>query len=227
MSPMICLLSLSSWAQATDPPADGSPSDSSEEIIVWGPHAVERARDDIVGQMETLGYRVSRKNDGRIVFRGEETVTLLPTHWQKTNAIMQRNRRIGTGVSGIANFVDTHGMTVLRTWFNQGYETVRYYDNIYSEWLCVPVVSGVVGKNSIAKLPNLVRALPDAKFSCLHRLCELHFEPLDTLVRRGRRPGVTVISIALDVRCVGRHGGRVGRRRGGRLVARIRRACRR
>lgn len=73
----------------------------------------------------------------KFAFMYAKTVTLLPTHWQKTNAIMQRNRRIGTGVSGIANFVDIHGMTELRTWFNQGYETVRYYDNIYSEWLCV------------------------------------------------------------------------------------------
>jgi ribonucleoside-triphosphate reductase len=29
-----------------------------------------------------------------------KTVTLLPTHWEETNAIMQRNRRIGTSISG-------------------------------------------------------------------------------------------------------------------------------
>jgi len=64
-----------------------------------------------------------------------KSVTLLPTHWADTNAIMQRNRRIGTSVSGIANFADIHGMTVLREWMNRGYETVRGYDEIYSEWL--------------------------------------------------------------------------------------------
>lgn len=63
-----------------------------------------------------------------------KTVTLLPTHWEKTNAIMQRNRRIGTSMSGIANFADKHGLPVLRTWMNQGYETVKRYDNVYSEW---------------------------------------------------------------------------------------------
>lgn len=63
-----------------------------------------------------------------------KTVTLLPTHWEKTNAIMQRNRRIGTSMSGIANFADKHGLPVLREWMNQGYETVKRYDNIYSEW---------------------------------------------------------------------------------------------
>lgn len=63
-----------------------------------------------------------------------KTVTLLPTHWEKTNAIMQRNRRIGTSMSGIANFADNNGLPILREWMNQGYETVRKYDNIYSEW---------------------------------------------------------------------------------------------
>lgn len=64
-----------------------------------------------------------------------KTVTLLPTHWEETNAIMQRNRRIGTSVSGIANFADNNGWTKLRDWLNSGYETVKHYDETYSEWL--------------------------------------------------------------------------------------------
>ena len=64
-----------------------------------------------------------------------KTVTLLPTHWEETNAIMQRNRRIGTSMSGIANFADTNGLPVLRDWMNDGYDTVKYYDETYSEWL--------------------------------------------------------------------------------------------
>ena len=63
-----------------------------------------------------------------------KTVTRLPTHWEKTNAIMQRNRRIGASMSGIANFADKNGIPVLREWMDQGYETVKRYDNIYSEW---------------------------------------------------------------------------------------------
>lgn len=66
-----------------------------------------------------------------------KTVTLLPTHWEETNAIMQRNRRIGTSVSGVAEFADLHGMSKLKTWLNEGYTTVRRYDSVYSEWLCV------------------------------------------------------------------------------------------
>jgi ribonucleoside-triphosphate reductase (thioredoxin) len=66
-----------------------------------------------------------------------KTVTLLPTHWEETNAIMQRNRRIGASMSGVADFADTNGMPVLRDWMDQGYKTIQRYDNIYSEWLGV------------------------------------------------------------------------------------------
>jgi ribonucleoside-triphosphate reductase len=64
-----------------------------------------------------------------------KTVTLLPTHWEETNAIMQRNRRIGTSMSGVANFADLHGLPVLRKWMDDGYATIKSYDVTYSEWL--------------------------------------------------------------------------------------------
>ena len=66
-----------------------------------------------------------------------KTVTLLPTHWEETNAIMQRNRRIGTSISGVANFSDNKGLHVLRQWMDEGYDVVRGYDQTYSEWLGV------------------------------------------------------------------------------------------
>lgn len=66
-----------------------------------------------------------------------KTVTLLPTHWEKTNSIMQRNRRIGTSMSGLANFSDRNGLPELRRWMDAGYATVQHYDEVYSEWLCV------------------------------------------------------------------------------------------
>lgn len=64
-----------------------------------------------------------------------KTVTLLPTHWEETNAIMQRNRRIGASMSGVANFADRNGLPVLREWMDAGYITVKDYDVTYSEWL--------------------------------------------------------------------------------------------
>jgi adenosylcobalamin-dependent ribonucleoside-triphosphate reductase len=64
-----------------------------------------------------------------------KTVTLLPTHWEETNAIMQRNRRIGTSISGVANFADNKGHHTLRQWMDEGYQIVKGYDQSYSEWL--------------------------------------------------------------------------------------------
>ena len=66
-----------------------------------------------------------------------KTVTLMPTHWQQTNGIMQRNRRIGTSLTGIASFADNSGLPALREWMDEGYEKIRHYDHKYSEWLCV------------------------------------------------------------------------------------------
>lgn len=73
----------------------------------------------------------------KVAYLYAKTVTLLPTHWPKTNAIMQRNRRIGTGMSGISDFADNRGWTDLREWMDTGYNAVQHYDEIYSEWLCV------------------------------------------------------------------------------------------
>ena len=66
-----------------------------------------------------------------------KTVTLLPTHWAETNAIMQRNRRIGTSVSGLANFADNRGLPELKRWLDTSYPVVMDYDRTYSEWLGV------------------------------------------------------------------------------------------
>jgi adenosylcobalamin-dependent ribonucleoside-triphosphate reductase len=66
-----------------------------------------------------------------------KAVTLVPTHWQQTNGIMQRNRRIGTSLTGIASFADSNGMPTVREWMDEGYNKIRQYDHSYSEWLCV------------------------------------------------------------------------------------------
>jgi ribonucleoside-triphosphate reductase len=73
----------------------------------------------------------------KVAYLYAKTVTLLPTHWQRTNAIMQRNRRIGTSMSGIANFADRNGLPVLREWMDKGYKEIQRLDVTYSEWLCV------------------------------------------------------------------------------------------
>ncbi len=73
----------------------------------------------------------------KYAFLYAKTVTLLPTQIPRTNEVMQRNRRIGLSMSGIADFLDSKGYQDLTTWMNAGYLCARNYDHIYSEWLGV------------------------------------------------------------------------------------------
>lgn len=66
-----------------------------------------------------------------------KTVTLLPTHWKETNEVMIRNRRIGTSMTGLAEFVEEHGWSELKMWQDKGYQELKKWDVLYSEWLGV------------------------------------------------------------------------------------------
>lgn len=66
-----------------------------------------------------------------------KTITLANTHWPETNAVMQRNRRIGTSLTGVAQFADKNGLPVVKEWMKTGYDTIKAYDKTYSEWLCI------------------------------------------------------------------------------------------
>lgn len=66
-----------------------------------------------------------------------KSVTLLLTQWPETNEVMIRNRRIGTSMTGIAQFADEHGWPELKRWQDSGYRVIREWDEVYSEWLGV------------------------------------------------------------------------------------------
>jgi ribonucleotide reductase alpha subunit len=68
-----------------------------------------------------------------------KTVTLGKTHWPKTNKVLLRNRRIGTSMSGIQQFVAKHGLHTLKEWCESGYDYIQYVDRKYSEWFAVPM----------------------------------------------------------------------------------------
>jgi ribonucleoside-triphosphate reductase (thioredoxin) len=67
-----------------------------------------------------------------------KTATLVNTTWHETNRVQKRNRRIGTSVSGITNFIDKYSLETLREWLDTGYQHIQKWDEIYSSWLCVP-----------------------------------------------------------------------------------------
>lgn len=53
------------------------------------------------------------------------TMSLLPTHNQLTNVVIARNRRIGVGLSGIADLYDLIGFTELTRLCRMGYKIIR------------------------------------------------------------------------------------------------------
>ena len=67
-----------------------------------------------------------------------KTVTLGKTHWSETNRVMLRNRRIGTSVSGVAQFITDKGLHQLKDWLESGFDAIQDYDKMYSDWLAVP-----------------------------------------------------------------------------------------
>ncbi|MHA1793257.1 MAG: fused protease/ribonucleoside-triphosphate reductase [Promethearchaeota archaeon] len=67
-----------------------------------------------------------------------KSVTLMRTHWKETNAIMLKNRRIGTSLSGIIDAFAKLGRRNVLQWCDKGYKFLRNLDEEYSNWLCVP-----------------------------------------------------------------------------------------
>lgn len=74
----------------------------------------------------------------KIAYLYAKTVTLVPTHWEITNAVMMRNRRIGLSQSGIVKAFKKHGRRNILNWCDEGYKFITALDVQYSNWLCVP-----------------------------------------------------------------------------------------
>lgn len=123
-----------------------------------------------------------------------KTVTLLPTQWDETNSVMQRNRRIGVSLGGIADFVDNFGLPTLREWMNDGYEELRRLDKTYSEWLCVREsirISTVKPDGSVGLLAGTspgVHWTPGGKFF----IRRITLQNTDPLVEQFKKAGYTV-----------------------------------
>ncbi|MHA1719116.1 MAG: fused protease/ribonucleoside-triphosphate reductase [Promethearchaeota archaeon] len=67
-----------------------------------------------------------------------KSVTLVNTHWNETNAVMGKNRRIGTSQTGIIDAFATHGRRTILEWSDKGYKFLRKLDEKYSDFFCVP-----------------------------------------------------------------------------------------
>lgn len=92
--------------------------------------------------VETFPDRHKNKEDYlrtlKMAYLYAKTVTLGETHWPETNRVLLRNRRIGTSMSGVVQFIKHNGIEELIKWADEGYKTIQKYDEVYSDWLCIP-----------------------------------------------------------------------------------------
>lgn len=89
-----------------------------------------------------------------------KTITLLNTNWEETNRVMLRNRRIGLSLTGVTQFIANKGLSELKKWMLEGYETAKYYDDIYSDWLVIPKSRKITTAKPSGTLSLLAGATP-------------------------------------------------------------------
>ena len=87
-----------------------------------------------------------------------KSVTLLRTHWKETNAVIEKNRRIGISQSGIIDAFVRHGRRTILNWCDKGYKYLRELDENVSELLCVPKsikITTVKPSGTVSLLPGV------------------------------------------------------------------------
>jgi hypothetical protein len=88
-----------------------------------------------------------------------KTVTLIPTHCERSNQVMLRNRRIGLSLSGIVDAIEKFGRRKFLTDFcDKGYARLRDLDDRYSRWLCTPKsikLSTIKPSGSVSLMPGV------------------------------------------------------------------------
>ena len=87
-----------------------------------------------------------------------KTVTLINTHWNETNAVMGKNRRIGTSQSGIIDAFAKFGRKNVLEWCEKGYQFLKKLDEQYSDFFCVPnsiKITTVKPSGTVSLLPGV------------------------------------------------------------------------
>ncbi len=87
-----------------------------------------------------------------------KSVTILNTHWKQTNAIMGKNRRIGTSQSGIINAFIKQGRREIFKWCEKGYKYLKELDSKYSDWLTTPKsikMTSIKPSGTVSLLPGV------------------------------------------------------------------------
>ncbi|MCF0116679.1 MAG: fused protease/ribonucleoside-triphosphate reductase, partial [Bacilli bacterium] len=76
-------------------------------------------------------------NTLKYAFTYGKIVSLTKTFWEVTNKVIEKNRRVGVSLTGIANFIEDHGIEALHQWCEKGYDFIKNYDKELSKELMI------------------------------------------------------------------------------------------
>lgn len=136
-----------------------------------------------------------------------KTVTLIPTHDVRTNAVMLQNRRIGTSQSGIIQAINKFGLRAYFQLCDVGYDYLNKIDKTYSNWLCVPESikkTSVKPSGTVSLLPGATPGMhyPHSEYYIRNIRCEKNSQIVKTLAKAGfpvaddvYTPNTSVVSV--------------------------------
>lgn len=93
-----------------------------------------------------------------------KSVTLAPIHRPESNRAMMRNRRIGTSMTGISQFVANRGLVELRNWCDNGYKYMKHYDTHISKIFGIPESVKITTVKPSGTVSLLAGATPGVHF---------------------------------------------------------------
>ena len=132
-----------------------------------------------------------------------KTVTLIPTHHPRTNAVMLRNRRIGTSVSGVVQAINKFKLGEFLHWLDNGYKYIKELDGIYSRWMCIPSSIKVTSVKPSGTVSLLTGASPGIHFPFApYYLRAIRFAKNDELVPKLKEAGYKIEDDKVDTSAV-------------------------
>lgn len=174
----------------------GQPIDNKDYRVMGGNPCLEQSLEsyELCCLVETYPHRHESLEDYlttlKYAYLYGKTVTLGKTPWERTNEVMLRNRRIGLSQSGIQQFVAARGIAELIDWSHEGYHTVQYYDEVYSEWFKIPrsiKTTSIKPSGTISLLAGATPGMhwPEAKQYIRRMRLSIHSDLIEPLLAAG------------------------------------------
>lgn len=177
---------------------DGHPNGKDERVMGFNPCSEQPLEDrEMCCLVETFPSRHDSLEDYlrtlKFAYLYGKTVTLVPTHDSRTNAVILRNRRIGTSQSGIIQSFQRIGRREHFRWSDEGYNYLRRLDGVYSDWLCVPrsiKITTVKPSGTVSLLPGVTPGIHYPHSEFYYRT--IRFNADSPLVRKLKKAGYRI-----------------------------------